>query len=144
MALVADSSAIENALIARLGADAALLALMPNGVYYGVAPPGSTRYVTVLIDTSADVAAFGKRAQEDTRYRVHAVGLSSDHPDMRAAAYRIDQLLEDEPIDVDGFVWATLYRVSRIRDADPDPSNPSLTWQYRGGIYRAVFATSPS
>jgi hypothetical protein len=141
----ADSSAIDNALIARLAADATLLSLMPNGVYYAVAPPGATRYVLVAIESQVDVAEFGRRAQEDTFYRVTAVGLSTAHPDMPAAALRIDELLEDSPLTVDGFVWATMHRARRVRETLPDNETPgSLLWQHRGGIYHVLMATAPA
>jgi N-acetylneuraminic acid mutarotase len=136
----ADSSAIDNALIAKLGADAALLALMPNGVYYGLGPPGATRYVTVTIDQQTDVPAFGGRVQEDTQYRIVASGLSTANPDCQGAALRIDELLEDQPFAVDQFTFATMYRVRRIRETRPDLTNPSVRWHLRGGVYRVVFA----
>lgn len=142
--ILANSSNIENAILARLGGDPILLSLMPNGAYYGIAPARMTRYVTVALEGSDDVAAFGRRVQEDLRVRVVAVGLSSALPSadvMDDAAHRIDELLEDEPIAVDGFTWATIYRMGRIRETDRDFGNPELVWYLRGGIYRVVYAT---
>lgn len=144
MTSTANSSAIENAILARLGADAALLALMPNGAYYGVAPARSYRYVVVSLEASEDVATFEGRAQEDVRFRVVAVGLSAALPSAEVvedAAVRIDHLLEDEPIAVEGMTWATIYRVNRLRETEPDVANPDLRWYLRGGVYRAVYAT---
>ena len=53
-ALMADSSDIANALIAKLGSDAELLALCPNGVYRDQAPPGATRFVIVSLMAGED------------------------------------------------------------------------------------------
>src|SRR5262245_59398209 len=47
--VMADSSDIDNALVAKLGADATLLANMTNGVYLDEGPPGATRLVIVKV-----------------------------------------------------------------------------------------------
>src|SRR4051812_19382441 len=90
-----DSSDIDNALIAKLGADSALLALMPNGVYYDEAPQGSTRFVIVSLVIEQDEAMFGGRAFEDALYLVKAVSLSTAGGNVKDAAARIDALLEN-------------------------------------------------
>jgi len=83
---MADSSDIDNALIAKLGSDSALLALMPNGVYWGSAPPNSTRFVIVSLIDESDEQMLQQRSHEDAVYLVKAVGLSTANPDMKAAA----------------------------------------------------------
>jgi len=137
-----DTSAIVNAIIAVLGADPTLLALMPNGVYYLNGPNGATRFVSVKIQDATDVAEFGRRAIEDAHYEILATALSSmiGPDDMRAAAYRIDELLEDQPIAVTGYEWMTTHRVNPVIDKMTDPENPNLEWRYRGGTYHVVFA----
>jgi hypothetical protein len=140
---VSDSSLIINALIAHLGSDPALLALMPNGVYYELAAKGATRYVVVSLRGGNDVAEFGRRAIEYGDYIVQAIGLSSALPqidDMRAAAYRIDQLLEDQPFVVAGYEWMTTYRTEPINHVEPDGENRSIRWMHRGGVYHVGFA----
>ena len=137
-----NSSGIDNAICATLGRDSALLTLMPNGVYFASAPPEARRYVLVTHDGNpVDLAVFGRRAQEEIRYRIVAVGLSTMSPNMDQAAYRIDQLLEDQPVTVAGYTWATVHRLNRIRETTVDPINPSARWHTRGGIYYALFAT---
>jgi hypothetical protein len=140
---VSDSSLIINGLIALLGSDAELLALMPNGVYYELAAKGATRYVTVALRGSHDVAEFGRRAIEYGDYIVKAVGLDARLPaidDMRAAAYRIDQVLEDQPFVVAGYEWMTTYRTEVINYPEVDGENQSLRWYHRGGVYHVGFA----
>ena len=136
----ADSSAIDNALVALLGADSTLLAAMPNGVYLDEAPPGSHRFVIVSVIEAADVPTFDGRALERVLYLVKAVGLSSTSPDMRAAAARIDALLEDQPLIVEGYEWVDMYRTDRIRMPEVDDLNPALRWYHRGGHYRVTMA----
>jgi len=132
-----DSSDIDNALIARLGADATLLALAPNGAYWEEAPPGSTRFVIVSLVDENDVQQFGARSYEDALYAVEVRMLSTvagNNP--KAAAARIDVLLEDVPLVVAGYTPMRLHRESRIRMTEVDEVDPSIRWYRRGGNYR--------
>lgn len=133
-----DSSAIDNALIALLGADATLLALCPNGVYFAESPPGSTRFVIVSLVDEDDIQMFGARAFEDTLYLVKAVMLSTAGGDIKAAAARIDALLEQQTLTVPGYGISTMHRESRERSTEVDDLDPALRWLHRGGMYRVV------
>jgi hypothetical protein len=131
---VADSSAILNALIAKLGGDTALLALMPNGVYEDIAPPDATRFVIVSLIVEIDVAVFGGRAFEDGLYLVEARARSGSNGDVRAAASRIDALLEDGTLTVSGY--GVMHREEFIRGIERDDVDASIVWKRRGGRYR--------
>lgn len=133
---MSDSSDIDNAVIAKLGADATLLALMPNGVYYDEAPAGSTRFVIVSLIDEVDVPVFGGRAYEDALYLVKAVALSTSNADMKAAAARIDAVLEDAVLAVAGYTPMVLCRETRLRVTEVDDLDESIRWQHRGGHYR--------
>ena len=135
---VADSSDIDNALIAKLGADATLPALVPNGVYWGEAPPSSTRFVVVSLADEEDVPMFGGRAFEDGLYLVKAVMLSTAGGDIKAAAARIDALLDQQPLTVSGYSVTSVRRESRERQTEVDAVDASLRWFHRGGLYRVV------
>ncbi len=141
-----DGSEIDNAVVALLGSDAALLALLPNGVYLDEAPAGSTRFVIVSLVPSPDTAIFGARAFEEPLYLVKAVGLSVINgvplppTTMKAAAARIDALLEDGTVLVAGYAPITLHRVMRIRALEMDDLDPSIRWFHRGGRYQAMGA----
>ena len=139
-----DSSEIDNALVAKLASDSELLAMMPNGIYYGLAAEGSTRFVLVTLETATDIAQFGGRAIEERYYLIEAVGLSSTNPAMQQAAARIDQLLEDQPLTIDGYDWMTTYRIEpRRAPTEPDESNRSLRWFRRGGVYKVAATPAP-
>lgn len=132
-----DSSAIDNALIAKLGADAALLALCPNGIWPDEAPAGSTRFVIVSLVDEVDEPMLGGRAYEDALYLVEARMLSTvAGATIGAAAARIDALLEDKPLVVPGYTWMTLHREARVRMTEVDDLDPSIRWYRRGGQYR--------
>jgi hypothetical protein len=134
---MADSSDIAGALIAKLGSDLELLALCPNGVYRDQAPPGATRFVIVSLLAGEDLGVFGKRAIEAGIYLVEARMLSTiPGANVKAAAARIDVLLEDQPLTVAGFAWMTLHREEPIGLTEIDAADPSIRWFRRGGRYR--------
>src|SRR5678816_383390 len=131
-----DSSLIDNALIAKLGADATLLAICTNGVYWDEAPSGSTKFVIVSLVDELDEPQFQGRAYEDALYLVKAVALSTSGADIKAAAARIDVLLEDQTLTVAGYTHMVMNRESRVRITEVDDIDPSIRWFHRGGNYR--------
>jgi hypothetical protein len=132
-----ESSAIDDAIIAQLMADATLEALTPDGVYLSEAPPGSTRFVIVSLVEAMDVAIFGGRAIESALYQVKAVVQATGGGVVQQAAARIDALLEDVPLTVPGYAWMTTHRVQRLEPTnEPDESDPRISWQHSGGRYR--------
>jgi Protein of unknown function (DUF3168) len=138
---VSDSSDIDNALVITLSADAALLALCPNGVYVDEAPPGATRFVIVSLVDEADASVFGGRAIEDALYQVEARMLSTiSGANVKAAAARIDALLESHPLTVAGYTWMTCHRESRIRLTEVDQQDETIRWVRRGGNYRVTMS----
>jgi hypothetical protein len=138
---MADSSDIDNALQMKLANDATLLALCPNGVYVDEAPPGSTRFVIVSLVEEADGGIFGGRAIEDALYQVEAQMLSTAGGNIKAAAARIDALLEQGSLTVAGYSVMALFRESRIRVTEVDDVDNAIRWFRRGGNYRLVVST---
>ena len=135
------SSAIDAALVARLSADPALLALMPEGAWFDAAPPGLKHFVLLVLVSEEDVSTFGGvREYEDALYRIQAVALDKSPDDVNAAADRIDALLENVALVVADYSWMTTHREGRFRGTQPDPIDPSLHWQVSGGNYRVQMA----
>jgi hypothetical protein len=137
---VADSSEVDNALVAKLLADAPLMALMPDGVFFDEAAPGLQRFVIVSLVEEHDEAHFGGRAYEDATYLVKAVALSTSGGNVKGAAARIDALLEDGTLTVPGYSHMTMHRLERIRITEVDEIDASIRWQHRGGRYRVMVA----
>ena len=136
-----DSSDIDAALVAVLYADSLLRQLMPDGVWMDEAPPGLTRFVLVSLIDERDVPVFGGRAFEDALYAVKAVALgTASGIVVKAAASRIDALLEDQSFDVAGYTWMTTHRETRVRAKEVDDLDPSIRWFHRGGHYRVQVA----
>ncbi len=138
---MSDSSDIDNGLVSKLGGDATLLALCPNGAYWDQAPPGATRYVIVSLIDERDEPMFGSPAYEDALYLVKAVMLSTAGGDIKAAAARIQALLENSTLTVSGYTTMTIHRESRFRETETDESDSSIRWFHRGGHYRVVMST---
>ena len=131
-----DSSLVDAALLARLANDATLAGLMPDGVWWEEAAQGKTRFVVVSLIDEVDEAVFGGRAIEDALYLVKAVELGSSGVNIKAAAARIDVLLEEQPLTVAGYSGMDVFRESRVRNTEIDEVDPSIRWQHRGGMYR--------
>lgn len=132
-----DSSDIDAALMAKLGADGTLLALVPNGVYWDEAPPQSNRFVIVSLVDERDERSFDGRSIEDALYAVEARMLSTvPGANIKAAAARIDALLDGTTLTVSGYVTMTVIRESRTRRTEVDDADPSIRWHRRGGNYR--------
>jgi hypothetical protein len=135
-ATIPNSSAIDQAIIGVLLADPTLAAILPDGVYVDVAAPKATRFVIVSIVTADDEPIFGGRGFEDVLYLIKAVVLQSTGADIFAAAHRIDELLEDQPLTIPGYTHMVTCRETRIRYTEPDDVDDTIRWLHRGGHYR--------
>jgi hypothetical protein len=135
---VSDSSDIDAALVAKLAADATLTTLMPGGVWIDEGPAGLTQFVIVSLVDEADAAKFGGRAFEDALFLVEAREKKplSGSGNIKAAAARIDVLLEDQPLTVAGYTHMAMHREARIRLTEVDEIDSSIRWWRRGGHYR--------
>ena len=59
---------------------------------------------------------------------------------VKAAAARIDVLLENGTITVAGYTRMTVHREARLRQTEVDALDPTIRWFHRGGHYRAQFS----
>jgi hypothetical protein len=142
-----DFSAISNAVIAKLGADATLLALMPNGVYRAESPKGSQRFVIVSqVSAVNEYELDGRLSFTDALYLVEARALSTSGGDVHAAAIRIDALLNPQPpaapatLTVAGWTLLDLTCEEPVEAVEVDAVDPSIRWFRRGGMYRVQMA----
>ena len=139
-----DSSDIDAAIVTKLQSDATLAALLQSGtsVFVDEAPSGATQFVIVSLVDEVDEPQFGGRAFEDALYLVKAVELSTVAvKNIKAAAARIDALLEQGSLTVTGYSLALLRREARIRITEVDDVDSSIRWAHRGGHYRIVMST---
>ncbi len=132
-----DSSAVDTALLGKLNGDATLTAF--GGTYWDEAPDGSTAFVIVSLVNEDDIGQFGGRSYEDALYLVKAVALSTaTGKDVKAAAARIDVLLEGGTLTPTGYTLMTMQRESRVRYTEVDEADASIRWQHRGGRYQVA------
>lgn len=137
-----DSSDIDAALVAKLRADVTLAALVPDGVYFDQAPPKSQRFVIVSLATEEDAQMQGSPiAFEDGLYLVKAVMLTKAGGNIKAAAARIHEVLQNTTLTATGYTPMAMFRESRIRYTEVDEEDNSLRWLHRGGHYRVVMST---
>jgi len=136
---MSDSSAVDEAIIQLLAADAELTTRCPDGVHYDVAPPGSKRFVIVSLLMHVDEYLFNEEAWELFTYQVQCIELeTSGASNSRAAAARIHALLQDAySLAIDGYGVMKIKRIERIRTTDADAATDTR-WLHRGGRYEVM------
>lgn len=132
-----DSSDVDAALSAKLLADGALAALMPDGIWFDIATHGATRFVIVSQLAHEDAYMFEGVAWERFLYLVKAVAKSSTGADVKAAAARIHTLLQDGTLTVTGYELMVMQRTERVRYTEVDEDTDER-WQHRGGQYEVL------
>jgi hypothetical protein len=135
----ADSSDVDGAIVAVLLADTTLMGYCPDGVFFDEANPGAQRFVIVSLIDETDEVDYGGRCYEDALYLVKAVELSSVSSNIKAAAKRIDALLDRVLLPPPAnYTEISIVREQRIRDRETDDINTSIRWDHRGGYYRVM------
>lgn len=140
---MADSSDVDAALVAKLASDTGsggLMTLMPDGVFMDVAPANKTKFVIVSLVMHEDEYVFAGSAYEKSTYLVKAVGLNVTGTVIKAAAARINTLIQDVPLSITGYQHMLTRREERVRYTEVDDVNPDTRWHHRGGRY-AVFVS---
>lgn len=132
---MADSSAVDAALVAKLLGDATLMAMVPDKVYFDVAPPNATKFVIVSQEGHEDTYAMPEAdAFERFSYLVKAVIQGTGSAEVSSAAARIHTLLHHGTLSPTGYAVMTIERTQRIRYLEVDDA-ANVRWQHRGGIY---------
>jgi hypothetical protein len=133
---MADTSDLDAALMAKLAADPVLASTLPGGVGWELATvAGATKFLIVSQVEHEDAYVLGPNvARERIVYLVKAVTKGSSGTEVRAAAKRIQQLLQDQPLPTDGYAVIVVQRIQRIRYTEVDETTDER-WQHRGGHY---------
>lgn len=137
-----DSSAIDQALVDKLNDDTGaggVKTLMPDGVWMDEGPANAKQFVIVSVVLARDTPIFEGRASEDVLYLVEAREVSTVAvKNIKAAAARIDALLELGTLAIAGYGFQVMRRVERVRLTEIDAVDSSLRWARRGGHYQVV------
>jgi uncharacterized membrane protein len=141
---------VTDALIAKLAADVALVAAMPDGVWFNVAPQGKRRFVIVsLIVAFNEPELNGRRSFKDAYYLVEARALSADagaNAAVIAAAERIDVLLDPQPplppptLAVSGYTLVNMECEEDVQETEQDDADLSIAWLRAGEQVRIQVA----
>jgi hypothetical protein len=134
------SRAIQQAIVDLLQADAALAALLPDGVYMERGPDGATRFAVVALLHGQNERVFGARAIEHGLYLVKAVTLGATEVN-EAAEARIDEVLENAVLMVAGYAPMMFSQEEPIRETEPDSEDASIVWYHGGGQYQVDMST---
>ena len=138
---MADTGAVDAALLDLLRADAALLGICPDGIQYGIADPAAQRFVLVdRLDHSVDLRMFGAAAGEGFVYLVKAVLPEPTSRNAREAARLIRARLDGAVgLAADGFaLMAPIAEIESVRLVEVDESHPERRVQHWGGQYSVL------
>jgi hypothetical protein len=130
-----DSGAIDAAVITKLQADAALMAIAVDGIYFDIARHGATRFVLMKRQSHEDIDMFNGAAFEEFVYSIQAVTLNTTGADTQTAAGRIQVALQDAALTATGYTVTRCRRIGHIRYQEADDDNMDARWQNWGGLY---------
>lgn len=131
---MADSDAIDVALVTKIEAIPGLAAKAPGGVFMNTAPVGTVDpYVIYGLQAAPDhgVMEEDSIAFEESHYLVKAVG--RDPAKVRDAARLLHGGLQDQDLVISGYFCMDVSRTDRVSYTEPDGDD---RWIHRGGIYR--------
>ena len=132
---MAESHAMDAALVATLAGDAALAALTPDGVFFEIADQGATHFLLLSLLTHVDTYIFEGSAYELFTYLVKAVMQDTSAANAETAAARMLELLKPEgSLTPVGYAPTSARRSERIRITELDVSS-EVPWQHSGGHY---------
>jgi len=139
---VSDVGLVDAAIVERLANDAALSALCPDGVWWGLRRPegGAAFVIVMLFDAPSPFRGLHNATlYQRSIYLVRATILSTSRTPARQAAARIHELLHNALPDLSaaGHTAMDMQFVDRIAYLEDDPTN-SAVWQHSGGQYELM------
>lgn len=136
---MADTSAIDAAVMAILSSDATLTTLLPGGVHWDLATAGATKFVIVSQVEHGDTYTLpGACLWERVVYLVKAVASGTSGTAVKDGAARIHTLLQDTTLTVTAYHPAmVVQRVQRVRYTEVDEVTDAR-WHHRGGHYEVL------
>jgi len=135
-------STVTIAILQVLQADMALRLLLPDGVFFAEARPGSTRFVIVSLVSSIEAPMFGGPAYKDTVYLVEARALTTaaSSTDVENAFARITTLLTDAELTMPEYGAMLTQFEEELESVEVDDIDPSIRWNRVGGHLHVMVA----
>jgi hypothetical protein len=141
--VIADSNDVDTAVMNTLAADPELMGLMPDGVFWELAPLNATAFVIVSqLEHTDSYVLDGGLLWERILYLAKAVHFGSSATNARKAAFRIYQLLQDARLEVPTYTVVACQRDERVKYVDVDEET-DVRWQHRGGHYELLVTPRP-
>jgi hypothetical protein len=130
------------AILQILQQDMALRLLLPDGVFFAEARPGSTRFVIVSLVSSVEAPMFGGPAYKDTVYLVEARALTTaaSSTDVENAFARCTTLLTDADLTMTGYGAMLTQFEEELESVEVDDIDPSIRWNRCGGHLHVMVA----
>lgn len=140
---MANPSAIRDAVVAKLEASAALMAAFPDGVWFGVAPPGLTKFVIVslVIAEDDDVMGEADAGMQTQLFLVKAVERSTSAVNVAAGAVLIHTALQKQALTITGYSHMATRRVEHVEYPEVDEDTDER-WQHCGGRYEVMASSN--
>ena len=137
--MVADTSTVEAAVMAILAGDAALMALLPGGVYWDIAPAGLTAFAIVSqIDHDDAMVMAPAPVWERPLYLVKATTKGASRVAVTQAAARIYELLHAAPLAAEGYTLMLMQRIKRVPNYVEVDELTDERWAHCGGHYEIL------
>lgn len=128
-----ESLVVEKWMQSLFSEDETISGLIGDRIYLHVATQTTVRpYMVISLFTGLDFNGLGERGVAQPLYFVRAIGKRENLADMRLAADRADDLLQDTHVTADGY----RIRVKREQMDRPPEWNDGVEHQAIGGFYR--------
>lgn len=121
-----------------LSNDPALSALLPGGVFRGVAPPGTpTPFIAMNLQAGTDAITMNAvRLMSSLMYQIKVTGPSGTTPDVATAEHAMDALIKRTSGTTPDGLILSFYRDSSIFTDQLIPAKGEQ-WVSIGGMYRS-------
>jgi hypothetical protein len=138
MPSVASTWDVDATLLAKLQADAALVALVPDGIYFGEAKTAALKFCQVAQIHQDNDDMFEAVAFESILYQIKVVIQNTSAVPAIDAAKRIEAVmraLTPASFTPANYRLMSVQRTMRIRYTERDKANADLIWQHHGAQY---------
>jgi len=134
---------VDAALLAKLQADAQLVAIATDGIWFGETKATALKWVQVTQIDHGDEQMFETVAYETVLYQIVAIIQNTSAVPAINAGVRIHAVLTGltrTTFTPANYVLMEVRRTTRIRYNERDKSNADLIWQHDGAQYELLLA----
>jgi len=129
---------VDAALLAKLQADTALVALVPDGIYFGEARTGALKWLQVTQIDHDDETMFERVAYETVLYQIVAIMQDTSPVGAINAGVRVHTVMKaltPTSFTPTNYRLMDVHRTTRLRYNERDTANVDRLWQHDGAQY---------